>query len=80
MTTEIAQRCLLEALGELRNTPGLDIGQQSDPLAALLVGIHEATGFAEAMGQPGIARVYAALGDLVSAVREDHKREGVSRG
>lgn len=77
MTTETAQRRLREALAELHNTPDLDIGEQSDPLGALHIGIVTAADMVAAMGQPALAGPFAAFAALVAAVREDY-REVVS--
>lgn len=71
MTTSRAQRRLLEALGDLRKVNGRDIGQQADPLAAFIVGVQEATRFADSMDESDVAKVYRAFADLATAVRED---------
>jgi hypothetical protein len=78
-STETAQRRLLEALAELRNVTGRSIGQQADPLGSLLVGIQSGIEVAEAMDEPGIVRVYLALSDLVTSVRNDFA-EGTNHG
>lgn len=71
MSTEAAQRRLLEALGDLRKAKGRDIGMQTDPLAAFIVGVHEAVRFAESMGEPDVGKVYRAFADLAAAVQRD---------
>lgn len=78
MTTETAQRRLLESLGELYNTTGRDIGTSSDPLEALHHGVAAAVAFMLASEEPGVAVVYGAFADLIAAVREDHIRAGVT--
>ena len=70
MTTEAAQRRLLEALAELDQAPGIESG---DALASFALGVNEAMEFAVAVGQPGVARVFANLISLAFAVRDDQK-------
>lgn len=71
LTVAAAQRRLLEALADLARTPGLSIGTSGDPLTALAVGIQSATEQAVAADQHEVARVWACLGMLVLAARED---------
>lgn len=80
MSTAAAQRRLLEAIGELGNTPDLDIGLMPDPLMALATGVQTAVDVAEIGGQPGVARIYACLGSLVLAVREDQQPKENAHG
>ena len=70
MTTEAAQRRLLESLAELDQAPGLESG---DGLQSFALGVQHAMEFALASGQPGMARIYANLISLALAVRDDHK-------
>lgn len=79
-TTETAQRRLLEALAELRRTPGLDHGTADNPLEAVGIGVRfSAQVFAEgAPEQVAMSHVYTAFADLVTAV--DAELRGVSHG
>lgn len=70
MTTEAAQRRLLESLAELDQAPGLESG---DGLAAFALGVEHAVNIALACGQLGMARIYANLASLALAVRDDQK-------
>ena len=81
MNTTTAQRRLLEALATLRNTPGLDCGQQDNALAAAVIGFRFLADSQAPLGPEGaaVARVQHALADLAEAVDEE-MRAGASRG
>jgi hypothetical protein len=71
MTTQTAQRGLLESLADLRHSPGLDTSD--DALGSFVYGMQYAMELALAAGQPGVARIYANLISLALAVRDDQK-------
>lgn len=75
MTTETAQRRLLEALADIRNTPDLDAGEAETPLVAVVVGVRWAQLYALKHNQPALARIYGALADLATAVNDEQTRE-----
>lgn len=71
MSTDNAQRRLLEALAELGRAQNLDIGTSSDPLVAFAHGIQYAMDVAIGAGESEVASVYACLGSLAMSVRDD---------
>ena len=71
MTTEAAQRRLLEALATMHHTPGQDVGAAGDPLGAFATGVAFARGMAEGADQAPLVAVYVALEDLIDSVRTD---------
>jgi len=62
MTTEAAQRRLLEAIADLGATPG--------GVAQLVAGMQPAIEFAQELSPP-MAEVFRAISDLASAVNAD---------
>lgn len=72
MTTEAAQRRLLEALSAL-DRAGCAATPPTDALAELVGGMAVARGLI-ASALPPLARVYEALEDLALAVRADNAR------
>ncbi len=73
MTTEAAQRRLLEALAALNGQPDPDMGLASSPLRAFVVGVRWAANYAQTEGQPHTSRAYHALADLAEAVDTETK-------
>lgn len=74
MTTETAQRRLLETLATVRNTPNLDHGQAANPLAATAVGLRFAAEAQAESGSPellAMGRINAAVAALCEAVDND---------
>ena len=71
MTTEAAQRRLLETIADLREVPRVDCGVSGDPFLSIAAGLEAAAVFAAGTEQPQVARIYVALGCLVLAVRGD---------
>lgn len=71
MTTETAQRRLLEAFAALYRDPAADRGAAVDPLVALAAGFGFARQLAEETGQVSTGAVFDALIDLLAAVRAD---------
>ncbi len=77
MTTDTAQRRLLEALGELHRTLCkadpivVEVGDVIDPLMGLAGGLAFSQGYAGRHDQPELARAFEAFADLVTAVRAD---------
>lgn len=65
MTTDNAQRRLLEALAALDRTPG--------GIDGLQLGLQAAIPVAEGAGVPAIAEIYRALSQLGEAVKNDKK-------
>lgn len=66
MSTESAQRRLLEALANMHDAP------QGRTLAAFALGLREmSTATRDEQTLPGVAGMYAALADLAEAVRID---------
>lgn len=71
MTTETAQRRLLEALAAMNRAPSPDIGLASSPLQAFVVGVHWAANLAREEGQPETCGAFEALADLALAVDDE---------
>lgn len=63
MTTEAAQRRLLEAISALDMTDG--------GISGLIVGMQPAIELAETVGSPEMARVFRSISDLASAIQSD---------
>lgn len=70
MSTQAAQRRLLEALAAQDRTPG--------GIAGLRLSLPYAASIADQAGQPALADVWHALDALAAAVQND--RKGVSHG
>lgn len=71
MTTDTAQRRLLEALAALYSDPHADPGLAADPLVAIAAGFDFARRLAEQESQRTTAAVFAALIDLTESVHTD---------
>lgn len=67
MSTESAQRRLLEAIAGLHSTPG---GVQ-----AFRAGLQDGVELSDGLGSTHLSAVYRALDDLASAVHADLTRE-----
>lgn len=71
ITTALAQRRLLAAIGGLRDVPVEDCGESGDPFISVAHGLEFAASLTAEAGQPHVARIYINLGSLLLAVRAD---------